>query len=60
MCHICPSGGTTGRRAEPVPLWQPAFPSAELVQHAADLIPHITAGAVGRDCGIVSCSIECR
>ncbi|GJF07401.1 hypothetical protein PSD17_63480 [Pseudonocardia sp. D17] len=28
-------------------LWQPSFPSPELVQHAADLIPHITAGAVG-------------
>ena len=28
---------------EPAPLWQPAFPSAELVQHAADLIPHIRA-----------------
>jgi len=23
-------------------LWQPPFPSAELVQHAADLIPHLT------------------
>lgn len=32
---------------EPAPLWQPSFPSAELVQHAADLIPHITADAVG-------------
>ena len=28
---------------EPAPLWQPVFPSAELVQHAADLIPHIAA-----------------
>lgn len=27
------------------PLWQPAFPSAELVQHAADLIPHIAVEA---------------
>jgi hypothetical protein len=26
-------------------LWQPAFPSAELVQHAADLIPHIAGGS---------------
>jgi len=32
---------------EPAPLWQPSFPSAELVQHAADLIPHIAADAVG-------------
>ncbi len=32
---------------ERAPLWQPSFPSAELVQHAADLIPHITAGAAG-------------
>lgn len=30
------------RTAEPEPLWKPSFPSPELVQHAADLIPHIT------------------
>lgn len=29
------------RTAEPEPLWKPSFPSPELVQHAADLIPHI-------------------
>ena len=33
---------------EPAPLWQPSFPSPELVQHAADLIPHIAAGAIGQ------------
>ena len=32
---------------EPAPLWQPSFPSAELVQHAADLIPHIAEGDAG-------------
>lgn len=30
------------------PLWQPTFPSAELVQHAADLVPHISgSGGTG-------------
>jgi RNA polymerase subunit RPABC4/transcription elongation factor Spt4 len=29
------------RTAEPESLWKPSFPSPELVQHAADLIPHI-------------------
>jgi ribosomal protein L40E len=29
------------RTPEPEPLWKPSFPSPELVQHAADLIPHI-------------------
>ncbi|MCF7552261.1 hypothetical protein [Pseudonocardia sp. WMMC193] len=29
------------RTAEPEPPWKPSFPSPELVQHAADLIPHI-------------------
>ena len=33
---------------EPTPLWKPSFPSPELVQHAADLIPHVTGGAVGQ------------
>ncbi|MER5672792.1 hypothetical protein [Pseudonocardia alni] len=37
------------RTVEPEPLWKPSFPSPELVQHAADLIPHIRpeAGDLG-------------
>jgi hypothetical protein len=37
------------KAAEPAPLWQPSFPSPELVHHAADLIPHISADLVGED-----------
>ena len=35
--------------AAPAPLWQPSFPSPELVHHAADLIPHISTGMLGEE-----------
>ena len=41
-----------GTVVAPAALWQPAFPSPDLVQHAADLIPHIAAGTVGESAEI--------